>query len=157
MKRQVVKITPEDALVRLERMCVRAEHCTAEMRQKLRQWGISDSDADSVVCSLVDRRFVDDARYAAAFVRDRYRFARYGRVKIGIALKTKHISPDIIAEAMEEIDSETYLDILRSVISAKAKSLPRPLSMEDRNRIFRHAISRGYESALVSKIIKELG
>ena len=68
------KVSPEQALVRLEELCVRAERCEAELRRKLMQWAIVPADADSIIASLRARRFLDETRFAAAFVRDKYRF-----------------------------------------------------------------------------------
>ena len=79
-------ISPEKAKVRLEELCARSEQCTGDAYKKLQTWGIARSDAETIVKSLVDRRFIDDERFCHAFVRDKMRFARWGRRKIKAAL-----------------------------------------------------------------------
>ena len=79
VKRQ---LTYESALARAASLCSRGEHAEAEMRRKLRQWGAETGDADRVVEWLVDNGFVDNSRYAHAFVYDKSRFDLWGRVKI---------------------------------------------------------------------------
>ena len=151
------ELRPEAALIRLETLCARAEQCESELRRKLATWQIAPDDADAIIISLRSRRFVDDSRYAAAFVRDKYRFARWGRRKIEMALRQKRIDPDVAAEAMTEIDDKEYLSILRHIITAKAKPMAKPLAYEDRMKLLRFAVGRGYESAQAVKIIIQLG
>lgn len=149
------QLTPENALIRLETLCARAEHCTYEMLTKLRNWGITGSRAEEIIDRLIDNRFIDDLRFARSFVRDRYRFSGYGRRKIAMGLAAKRIPRDIIDEAMEEIDDDIYYANLSHIVSRKAATLDLG-SFDDRNKLYRHAISRGYESALASKAIKQL-
>lgn len=146
-------ITPENAIVRLETLCARAEHCTYELMTKLRGWGITGSDAEKIIDRLIDNRFVDDLRFAQSFVRDRYRFSGYGRRKIAMALAAKRIPRDTIDEALEEIDEDVYFDNLRHIVERKASSLDLSC-FEDRNKLYRYVISRGYESSLASRAIK---
>jgi len=149
------QLTPENALARLESLCARAEHCSSEMLAKLRSWGITGDRADEIIDRLTANRFIDDLRFARSFVRDRYRFSGYGRRKIAMGLAAKRISRDIIDTALEEIDEDIYFDNLSHIVSRKARDLDMR-SFDDRNRLYRHAISRGYESALVSKAIRQL-
>lgn len=72
-------ITPEQARQRIEHLCAKAERCTYEMSRKLLGWGIEERKAREIIDNLVDQRFIDDSRYAKAFVRDKYRFQHWGR------------------------------------------------------------------------------
>ncbi len=144
---------PEAALIRLEELCVRSEQCTAECRKRLANWKIAPDDAESIINSLRSRRFIDDARYAAAFVRDKYRFARWGRRRIVLELKRKRISDDIIEDALTEIDADEYSEILRRLLATKRAHMERPLSYEDRSALYRYALMRGYESSLIAKVL----
>lgn len=156
MKLRRTAVTPEKALIRLEELCARAEHCTYELRQKLRNWSIMPDDAEEIIASLQKRRFVDDARFAVSFVRDRYRYAKWGRVKIRIQLRAKHIDPDVIEDALVEINEHEYLDILRALIKAKARTLPDITSYESRTKLFRFALNRGFESNLISHCLSNM-
>lgn len=149
-------LSPDKALVRLEDYCVRAEHCSAEMYEKLAKWGISGTDADEIVASLVARSFINDRRFACAFVRDRYRFGSWGRRKIVMALRNKKIGGDIIEEALQEIDNKEYIRLLAHQIVQKAKTLPESGSFESRQKILRFVAGRGYELQLALKIMEKL-
>lgn len=144
-------ITPERARVRAEELCARAEHCSGEIREKLLRWGLTRVDADAIVDALVDTRFIDDARFARAFVRDRVRFARWGRRKIAAALYQKRIDRATIAEALDAIDPDEYLEAARAVVAAKARNYDG--TYESRARIYRAAAARGFEPDIISRAI----
>lgn len=147
-------MSADAALVRLEELCARSEQAVSEVRQKLFKWGIPESEAEKIVESLVDRRFVDDARFAEAFVRDKYRFARWGRHKIRLALIAKRIPRDYIAESLQAIDNQEYARMAFASVQSKLRSLPTDMEPgEKRQRLYRFAIGRGYESSLVVKIL----
>lgn len=146
-------ISPERALERLEQLCVRSEHCTAELMAKLRTWKIMPEDAEAIIYSLQRRRFVDDERFARAFVRDKYRFNRWGRIKIRMELRAKRIPADIIDAAMDEIDEEIYIAGLKALIDSRMRVARGDDAFKTRQKIFRAAVSRGFESALVAKLL----
>ena len=147
-------IPPEKALIRCEELCARAERCEHELREKMRAWRIDSRDIEAIINSLTTRRFLDDSRFARAFVRDKYRFARLGRRKIAMALKQKRIDSDTIDEALEEINQEEYTAVLRTLLKAKAAHMDRPLSYDDRVKLFRFAVARGFETQLISSMLK---
>lgn len=149
-------LTPEEALARLEDLCVSAEHCEGEMREKMRKWRIMPSEADKIVDSLRKRKFIDDRRFADAYVRDKYRFSRWGKRKIAMALAAKHVDRDIVAGALDSIDHEEYHDIARSLLNAKIRLCPDSIAtFEGRTKLYRFLIGRGYEPSLASSLIKE--
>lgn len=146
-------VTPERAMVRAEELCVRAERSSGEIRKKLRQWDIPAAEAERIINSLTERRFIDDRRFCEAFVRDKVNFARWGRRKIAMALYEKGVDRDISAEALAAIDTERYEENLRHIIEAKRRSLPEPESYESRTKLFRFAASRGFEPELIKRFI----
>lgn len=150
-------ISPENALIRMADLCARSEQCEADIRQKLYRLGLPSSDADNVMRRLIEERFIDNARFAHAFARDKCRFSGWGRAKIRMALAAKRIPSRDIAEALAEIPEEDYLDALHRTASAKARNLKLtgPDSREDRIRLYRHILSRGFESDLASRAVRE--
>lgn len=151
-------LDPKIAASRLEALCARSEQCTFDLSRKLAGWGVPSSEAQSILQSLEAQGFVDDARYAVAFVRDKYRFSRWGVYKIRMHLSARRISTADIESALRAIDRDEYYRLLLSALRARARTLsPEELGTpEGRLRLMRFAISRGYESALVSRAIREL-
>lgn len=149
--RKPKEVKPEQALVRLEELCARSEHSSGELRTKLRQWRIAPADAEEIIESLTARRFVDDSRFARAFVRDKYRFARWGRIKIRLQLLAKGVDTDIISEALELIDSKEYSRILARQLLARMRRSPNVQDPAERQKIFRTMIAKGYEPSLIAR------
>lgn len=149
-------ITPQMALSRLATLCARAERCRFELEQKLRQWGVRPSDSEQILARLARERYFDDSRFAAAFARDKALYAHWGRRKIDAALRVKHISATDIADALDSLDEDEYRAALSATINAKARTLPEIQSYESRSKLYRFALTRGYEPALALAYIKSL-
>ncbi len=144
------------ATLRLEALCSKAEHCVFEIRQKLARWGIAPQQAEKIIDGLVRGRFVDDERFARAYCNDKFLFGRQGRVKIRQSLAAKHVSAEIIRQALEEIDPVKYCESLVYLLRKKMLSLEDPRSFEGRAKLFRFAVGRGFEPPVVIDGIKRL-
>ena len=100
--------TEDEIRNKAEAYCSVAERCISEVRSKLQQWGLPLEREEAVLQYLQTEKFIDEQRYSIAFVRDKYRFNSWGRVKIAQALKLKRIPSVCISKALEEIDDEEY-------------------------------------------------
>lgn len=155
MIRRKKQLSATEALVKAEDLCSAAEYCTDDILKKLDRWGISLSDSQKILAELQRKKYIDNFRFAVAFSRDKYRFQRWGRRKISLALYQKRIESSLIADAMAEaIDSDEYYEILLSLLKSKARSVAGGNSYEGRTRLFRFAASRGFETDLISRAIK---
>ena len=105
-------ITEDEALNRVAAYCSAAEHCRAEVSEKLQKWGIAYEAIERILARLEAEKYIDDERYCRAFINDKYRFAKWGKVKIAQALQLKKISYNTCRQFLNEIDEEEYLSIL---------------------------------------------
>ncbi len=157
MRMQRRKITAQEALARLEQLCARAEMSEGEAREKMRRWQIPAADADKIIGSLLRHRFIDDRRFARAFVNDKVRFSRWGRRKIKSALMMKRVSQDIISEVLGEIDEDIYTNGLRHIIKSMIDRSPDIiLTYEQRTKLYRRILSRGYEPQLAAAELRSI-
>lgn len=141
------------ATARLEELCVRSEQCSHDLRQKLYKWGLS-SRSDEVITGLIERKFVDDERFARAYVRDKYRFDRWGRLKIMRGLMAKRIPSQLIREALSEIDVKEYARNCYALLKSKNSQLrDEDGPWQRKQKLMRFAAGRGYEAALVVKLL----
>ena len=129
---------------RMAWLCSRREYCSAAVLGKLRQKGLDDKDAAAVLERLVRERYVDDARYARAFVRDKALLSGWGPRKIAFALYAKGISRETVEEAFGEVSPEDSEASMNRVLAAKWKTVSGSTDYERRNRLLRFALSRGY-------------
>ena len=151
------ELTENEALLKAEAYCSVAEHCRAEVVTKLYQWGVQAASIETVVSRLEKEGFVDNLRDAKAFVRDKYRFNQWGRIKILQALRQKQVSSTDISLAMEEIDEEEYADILDHLLAKKQKTIKAGNAYERNGKLIRFAVGRGYEMNEVLRGMKRIG
>ena len=139
------EITETEALTRMKTYCAGAEHCRAELTEKMQRWGLAYDAINRVVTLLESERFIDEERYCRAFINDKYRFAKWGKVKIAQALKLKKIPPYVYNLMLNNIDEEEYLGILRGLLDTKRKSVRANNAYEQNGKLVRFALSRGFE------------
>lgn len=130
-------------------LCSRREYCSKDIYQKALRKGLDEKEAAAVLDRLVRERFVDDVRYAGAFVRDKSMLAGWGPRKISYALKAKGIPSSVVDSALasvveEDEDRERAGRRMREVISAKWKTVRADTLQERRAKVLRFALSRGY-------------
>ena len=145
--------TEQDAYLTLAALCAQAEHCQHEMTEKMRRWQMSDEAQARVMQRLVAERYVDDERYARAFVRDKIRYNKWGRRKVEQALWQKHIDEDIRREVLDAVDDEEYLEVLRPLLQQKRRSTRAATDYELNRKLMRFALSRGFSFDLIRQCI----
>lgn len=154
-----MEFTPEQrsAFLKASAICSRGETCTFDIQAKLKAWGLEQEDSEPVINQLKEEKYLDDERFARAYVKDKFRFNRWGRQKIAYMLHTKNISRDIQESAFEEIDQETYSEKLLELIAEKEKTIRAKDKLDKRNKLMRFAMGRGFESNMIFTAFKELG
>ena len=141
----MTNITETEALNKVAAYCSTAEHCRAEISEKLQRWGLPYDVIDRILKRLVDEKYIDEERFCRAFVNDKYRFAKWGKIKIGQALQLKKIPQRVFSPYLNEIDEDEYLAILNNLLMAKRKSVHAENEFELTNKLVRFALSRGFE------------
>lgn len=149
-------ITLEAAKLRMADLCARSEQCEADIRQKLYRLGLGSADVQRIITELKEENFIDNARFARCFARDKCRFSCWGRYKIRLALAAKRLTSEEITQGIDAIEPADYLDALKRTTIAKAKTLDLngQDAREERMKLFRHLLSRGFESDIASKAVK---
>lgn len=146
---------PKKLLERYERQCARMEYCSSDIRRKaLKALGGDADAAEKIVASLVKDGFVDDRRYAGAFVREKSALQGWGEAKLRFMLAGKGISRDVIADALTEIDAEKASARLEKLLQAKARTLEGDPAF--RLKLLKFGLSRGYAYDEVDATIRGL-
>lgn len=131
-------------LDRLQAQCSKREYCIKDIREKALKALDGDADAAAeVVKSLVDDRFVDEARYAWAFAREKAHLTGWGPVKISAALRMKGIPSDAIRAAIADAADNESSAKLESVLRAKYRTVEG--EPDAKLRLIKFALQRGYE------------
>ena len=137
--------TPEQALAALMRLCARAEKSEGDARRLMRGWGLAERDAEQVLGKLVRDRFIDDGRYAEAFVREKLRLSGWGEYKIRTALQRKRIDRALIDAALAEADRPAMGERLCRQLERKARTAKYSTQYELKTKLIRYGLSLGYD------------
>ena len=146
-------MTSSAAFSQLAARCSARETCLSEARAKLERLELTPAQCDAVLQRLVSEGYIDEARYARAFVSDKLRFARWGRLKIRQALRQKGLADDDISQALLTIDEQAYEDTLRTLLAQKRRTLRAATPYDANTRLLRFAASRGFEPALTLRLL----
>ncbi|MEL7586765.1 MAG: regulatory protein RecX [Prolixibacteraceae bacterium] len=137
-------------------ICSRSEKNSGNVEKRLLDWGLSAEDADPVLKKLIGEKFIDDERFARSYVKDKFRFNKWGKIKIIHQLRAEKISSAVILQALAEIDDEQYREALKKLLAEKDKSVKAGNPYERRGKLFRFAQGRGFEPELIHKLIDEI-
>ena len=126
---------------KLTRYCAYQERSRAEVRQKLRLLGTDGGTAETIMRRLEEEGYINEERFAGAYVRGKFRINGWGRLKIKNGLRAKGVEENLIKTVLEnEIDKDGYKERLREILAAKGVQT---------------ALSRGFEPGLVAAMAKE--
>lgn len=140
----------EDFFLKASYYCSLSEHCIQKVREKLVQWEAPKELIQPIIDKLVEEDYINEERFARAFVKDKFRFNHWGRIKITTHLRVLSISSDIIAKAIGEIDEDEYAEILDETVEKKRKTIKKGTDYEIRAKLLRHTLSRGFEYELIA-------
>ena len=148
------EMTEQEAYLQLATLCAQAEHCEQEMRDKMKRWEIDETVQNRIIDRLVKERYIDNERYARAFVKDKIRYNKWGRRKVQQALWMKRIDNDIQQRVLDEIDDKEYLDMLRPLLKQKRKSTKAANDYELNQKLVRFALGRGFTFDIIRQCLE---
>lgn len=147
------EVTEQGAYLQLASLCARAEHCQYEMTAKMRRWEMSDEAQARVMQRLVSEHYVDDERFARAFVNDKIRYNKWGRRKVEQALWMKRIDDDIRQRVLDEVDDSEYINVLRVLLKQKRRATKAASDYEMNQKLVKYALSRGFTFDIIRQCI----
>lgn len=142
-----------EAFGRLTAFCAAGEHCLTEVRERLRRWNVAPDEAEALVRRLVEEQYINEERYCRAYINDKVRFARWGRLKIAQALRQKQIASSLYLPLLDELDEAIYSEQLRRLLEAKQREVKGRNAYERKAKLVRFALGRGYEMDEIRRFI----
>ena len=147
-------LSPEQVLDKMAKYCAYQERCVKDVSEKLKTFEISEKDREEIINYLIDNKFVNDERFARAFVRGKINQSGWGLNKIRFHLIQKGVSKDIIDEALQSFDEEAYRQRLIDILKVKSKTVKAANDFERNRKLAAYAIQRGFEAGLVWEVIQ---
>ncbi len=148
--------TFDELLHKAASYCSISEHCISEVGEKLLAWDVNNEWRQGIIDKLIEDDFINERRYCVAFVKDKFHFNKWGKIKISYALKQKGLPDELINSAFKTIDDGEYEEMLALILKTKLKTLKWEFEYEKMGKLFSFAQSRGFESAVIDRVIRTL-
>ena len=148
--------TVDQAQKRLEHYCAYQERCHKEVNQKLYEMKMIPEARDKIIVHLLQHNFLNEERFAKAFVRGKFRIKKWGKQRLQLELKRKDINKTIITIALKEIDIDEYFNTFNELALKRVEMIRETNAQKKRKKLADYLFYRGWESQLVYDKIREL-
>jgi regulatory protein len=143
------------ALNKAMAQCSRREFCIEDISNKLQLWDVEKNDTEKIIGILIKENFINESRYAIAFVKNKFNYNKWGKVKIAVHLRVKKLPPDIISSALDSIDNELYTKVLKELIANHRRAVKAKNQYDLKAKLLRYGLSKGFESSLLYNILND--
>lgn len=148
--------TAQKIFTRMAALCSRSEQCSTDIHKKVLAAGLNNDEADEIVEKLKAEKFIDDERYIRSYVSDKFKFNKWGKVKIRHYLKMKSFPDELIQNGLDEIDSEKYREVLIKTLKEKARKVKKKNKYEKMGQLIRFVQNRGFEPEIIHRYLNEV-
>lgn len=148
--------TLEQALSRLQRYCTYQDRCHIEVERKLTEMRMIPQAKEQIIMSLIEEDYLNEERFALAFVKGKFRIKKWGRIRLKAELKKRKISKYLIKSALEQISEKDYLFTFEELANRKANSIKADSILLKKKKLADYLIYRGWESSLVNNKVNQL-
>lgn len=146
----------KEAYAKMAQLCSRSEQCSADIRKKMVAYEIMDELVEEIITKLREEKFLDDERYVKAYVSDKFRLNKWGKIKLRYYLKHKGLHDSVIEKGLNGINEEQYKKVLISTLKEKAKTIKTSDKFDKMGQIIRFAQSRGFEPEIIHRYLPEV-
>ncbi|WP_369998678.1 regulatory protein RecX [Winogradskyella sp.] len=147
--------TVDEAQKKLENYCAYQERCHKEVREKLREMRMIPEAVDKIMVYLIQNNYLNEERFAKAFVRGKFRIKKWGKNRLIRELKFRDISKFSIDTALKEIDADAYHQTLEELVQKRIAQVKEKNSYKKKRKVADYLLYRGWESHLVYQKINE--
>ena len=141
------------AYSKMAQLCSRSEQCSADIRRKIIAFELVSDVVDEIIAKLKEEKFLSDERYVKAYISDKFKFNKWGKVKLRHNLRMKGLPEKIILNELDKIDAEKYKAVLLKTMKDKAKSVKKKTKFEKMGQVIRFAQTRGFEPEMIHRYI----
>lgn len=146
----------KDAFIKVAAICARQEKCIFDIEKKLYDWQTETADITIIIDQLIKEKFIDETRYVRVYVKDKFKFNKWGKVKIRYQLSAKNISGKMVDSALDEIDKDEYFETLMHLLKQKKAKSKETDAYKQKASLVRFASSRGFEPNYIYNALDDL-
>lgn len=148
--------TIQEIKAKLEYYCAYQERCYKEVEAKLFSFQLNSNEKEAVLIHLIEHNFINEERFAQSFVRGKYNYKNWGKIRIVNELKFRNISSKIIEIALKEIDPNLYFENFNNLAEKHWDSLKEPKGQKKNKKFVDFLTRKGYENHLIYDKLNEL-
>ena len=143
------------ALIKAESWCAYQERSQQETRNKLYEYGLHQNEVEELITELIITNFLNEERFAMAYVSGKVNIKKWGRIKIKQGLKFKKVPDKLIQKALNSIDGDKYLSNLLATAKKKFKVLNEKDPIKKKYKLITYLQTKGFEKDLIFDILKD--
>lgn len=144
------------ALQKAASWCAYQERSQQEVRDKLYEWQMKPVEVEDIIASLIAENFLNEERFAFAYVSGKFNIKKWGKIKIKQALKLKRVPDPLIKKALNSISDDDYLETLTELLEKKQRTEKESNAIKRRFKLMNYLHSKGFEKDLILKLLKPL-
>lgn len=148
--------TVDEATKALEHFCAYQERCHKEVEQKLYDLKMIPEARDHIILHLLQHNFLNEERFAKAFVRGKFNIKKWGKIKITNELRFKNISSYNIKSGLNEINLENYIETLQNLAEKKNTLIKETNSFKRRGKLYSYLSSKGFETNYINNCLNKI-
>lgn len=153
-KKTIAKLDRKAALAKAEHYCAYQERSQQEVRDKLYEWGLWSNDVEETIAELIQTNFLNEERFAAAYVSGKFNIKGWGRIKIKQGLKLKKVPDKMIANALKAINYDDYLGVILESAEKKLKTITEKDIYKRKYKLVNYLLTKGFENDLILEVLK---
>lgn len=148
--------TVKQGIIKAQAYCAYQERCQQEVRYKLNEWGLYGDEVEEVIVALISDNFLNEERFAMAYVSGKFRIKKWGRVRLKRELKSRKISEYCIKKALAQISPDEYETTIKELIEKKKKDINDKMPFMRKHKMMKYIVSKGFEHDIVQSILDEI-
>ncbi len=150
-----LKLEKHAALLKAESYCAYQERAQQEIRNKLYEWGLRPDEVEELISELITTNFLNEERFAMAYVSGKFNIKKWGKVKIKQGLKLKRIPDKMITRALSSIDYDDYLKTVVYIAEKKAKLITEKDPYKRKHKLVAYLLGKGFENDVILSILRD--
>lgn len=147
-------ITYKKALNKAMYLCSKSEKCKSEILKKLHDWKANPKEHQTIIEQLENQKYIDEERYVRFYVNDKFKYNKWGKIKIKAMLFQKKIPEKLINKALGKISQSDYIEMLKNVINLKKKTIKETDPYKLKNKLLQYGLSKGFEIDIILQILE---
>ena len=153
-KKQVI-LDKKAALMKAEHYCAYQERAQQEIRNKLYDWGLHSADVENIISELITTNFLNEERFAMAYVSGKFNIKKWGKIKIKQGLKLRKVPDRMITKALNSINYDDYLQVIQDAAEKKLRTITEKDPYKRKHKLMTYLMGKGFESDVILSVLKD--